>query len=60
MENRDDATVPAQKTTNVKGRDFEPVPSTAVVKPDDPPAGPKPPFDFDPAGDPPESGEPRH
>ena len=59
MENRDNATVPTRSAPKVKGRDFEPPPSSTAIKPDDPPAEPRPPFDFDPNG-PPENGKPRH
>lgn len=56
MENRDDATVPAQSASKVKGRDFEPVPTTTVIQPDNQASG-SPPYDIDPAGCDRENGE---
>lgn len=60
MENRDNATVPAQSATKLKGRDFEAVPDTSHIKPDDPPAVPPPPRDFDPSAPRQGGNEARH
>jgi len=60
MESRDNSTVPAPSTPQTKGRDFEPVPTTSDIKPDDTAAGPPKPYDIDPSDCRPGSGEPQH
>jgi hypothetical protein len=65
MENpSNNATVPAQSAATVKGRDFEPPPTSTDIQPNDPAAGGKPPYGYGAPGGsgdaPPEKVEPGH
>jgi hypothetical protein len=58
MESHETATVPAQSPANAKGRDFEPVPSTAQIEPIDDASGPQKPYDIDSSDSSQEDGKP--
>lgn len=62
MENpSSNGTVPAQSTATVKGRDYEPPPTSTVIQPNDPAAAAKPPYGYGgPDDGPPEKVEPGH
>jgi hypothetical protein len=59
MENQHDATVPAESSKKVRGRDFEPEPKTSQIVPDDQAAGGSNSYHVDP-GRPHENGKPRN
>jgi hypothetical protein len=59
MENQHDATVPAESSKKVRGRDFEPEQKTNQILPDDQATGPSNSYHVDP-GRPQENGNPRN